>query len=206
MRASTSWSMPFPVCLRPLNPGGRRLNASERMSRAVTSCPSASSIVARVAPTRPQPMITIFIAYLLSHRLSEEYHLTGRIFDDVLRRRSDLELAQRTLVADAHDDRVDLSVGGLVHDGVAAVSRLQQLARYLVVHGAGDTLGLSEDILAGTCFGGHFGVQRQIPRDLDHVYGIDGALVPFGEMTAQRERIEPRPPAVNRHKHVFDPQ
>src|SRR5436309_12681755 len=124
-RARTSWSMALPACLRPLNSGGRRLKASGRMSSTVTSCPSASSQVARVAPTRPQPIITTFIRYLFPDRLSEKDDLARRVGEDVLRGGPNLKLAEGALVTDAHHNGVDLPVRRLINDGMSPVSGLQ---------------------------------------------------------------------------------
>src|SRR3990172_936507 len=62
MRARTSRSMPLPTCRLPRKSCGSRRKASALVSSTVTSWPSCSSIVARAAPTRPQPMITTFIS------------------------------------------------------------------------------------------------------------------------------------------------
>src|SRR5690606_13579779 len=55
---SVSRSNPTPVTFFPVNSEERRRNASGFWSTAATECPLDSRDWARVAPTRPQPMIT----------------------------------------------------------------------------------------------------------------------------------------------------
>ncbi len=55
---SVSRSNPTPVTFFPVNSEERRRNASGFWSTTATECPLDSRDWARVAPTRPQPMIT----------------------------------------------------------------------------------------------------------------------------------------------------
>src|SRR5438132_4436704 len=191
-RASTSWSIALPACLRPLKSVGRRLNASGRISITVTSCPSLSSQVARVAPTRPQPMMTTFIGYLFPDRLSENDDLAWRVGEDILWGRANLEFAENALVADAHSDGVNLAVGCLVNDRVTFVAGLQQLAGDLVVHPVRYLFRVGHDVCTRPRFAGHFSVQGQVARYFDHVNGVDGALISLREVAGQSKSVEPR--------------
>src|SRR5665648_506157 len=56
--ASVSRSKPRPVTFLPLNSASRRLKASGFWSMTATEWPRSSNDCARVAPTRPQPMMT----------------------------------------------------------------------------------------------------------------------------------------------------
>src|SRR5690349_17861328 len=55
----TSRSNPMPVTVMPLNDGPRRRNASGFESMTAVVCPRSSRLRVSVAPTRPQPMITM---------------------------------------------------------------------------------------------------------------------------------------------------
>src|SRR3954452_2269341 len=54
----TSWSKPYPVILSPLKPGPSRRKLSGSLSMIATVWLRSSRLLARVEPTRPQPMIT----------------------------------------------------------------------------------------------------------------------------------------------------
>src|SRR4051795_3883320 len=54
----TSWSKPYPVILSPLNPGPSLRKLSGSLSMTETVWLRSSRLLARVEPTRPQPMIT----------------------------------------------------------------------------------------------------------------------------------------------------
>src|SRR6266498_3500958 len=140
--------MALPACRRPLTSGGRRLKASGRISSTVTSCPSPSSQVASVAPTRPQPMITTFMRYLFPDWLSEKNDLAGGVGKDVLGGAPNLKFAESALVPDAHHNGVHLPVGSLINDGVTPVTGLQQLAGNLIVHLVCYLFGFGEDVFA----------------------------------------------------------
>src|SRR5690606_41953057 len=57
----TSRSNPMPVTRRPWKPGRSRRKACGSRSMMATECPLSSRMWARVAPTRPHPMITTCI-------------------------------------------------------------------------------------------------------------------------------------------------
>src|SRR5947209_2429060 len=60
-RRSTSSSMPFPSIISPLKSLPSRSKACRLLSITVTWCPARERALATIAPTRPQPTITIFI-------------------------------------------------------------------------------------------------------------------------------------------------
>src|SRR3989304_737282 len=82
-------------------------------------------------------------------------HLTRRVLQHILRRRSHLELPQGPLIAHAQDYPVHRPLDRLVDDGVAGVPRLQDLRRYLKVEGIGHLLRPSQDSLSLPRLGAH---------------------------------------------------
>src|SRR3990170_4799550 len=118
--------MPLPVILRPPNVSGRkRSNWYAFMSSTATSCPSRSSVAANSEPTRPQPMMTIFIS--LVHRLSAHPHLALCAPQHVLDDTAQLEFTKRLVELRPEDDEIDAAFDRLVDNGVAGVSCLEGL-------------------------------------------------------------------------------
>src|SRR5919202_6943216 len=142
-RLSTSWSMPLPRMVVPPKSEPSREKAEPFVSRIVTSWPEASSICARRAPTRPQPMMmtnvpTALLVAALTHggdcvrhgrshrwRGARDPDTAGCVLQDVRRRVPQVELAELALVGDAHHDQVGLAFERFVDDRGAEIASLQ---------------------------------------------------------------------------------
>src|SRR5215471_9611925 len=144
-RRSKSWSMPLPSIVVPLKSGPRRLNAEDFTSRTVTSWSALVNCCASRAPTRPQPMMMTNVSRLPrmielapaltcragwslgrahERRRAGQPHAAWSVLEHIGRGMPQVELAELALVADAHDDQVDLAFEGFVDDCGAHVARL----------------------------------------------------------------------------------
>src|SRR5262249_28112691 len=86
--------MPWPTTNPPVQEEPRRLSASSFSSLAVTAQPSASTRLATLEPTRPQPMMIAFTSS--AYRGNRVWQLASILFEDALRKCHDEDFAGRS--------------------------------------------------------------------------------------------------------------
>jgi|BarGraNGADG00212_1021973.scaffolds.fasta_scaffold51214_2 hypothetical protein len=81
------------------------------------------------------------------------------ILEDVVGRSTYLERPDEPLVPDAHDNRIDSALPGLVHNRLAGFACLEQFSGYLAASARRDLLGLAKELLSTPRISLHLGIQ-----------------------------------------------
>src|SRR5664279_4677141 len=165
-RRRVSSSVPSPRRASPLNELGRRSNAAVVISRMETWWPPSSSMTASIAPTRPQPTITVRMSSSgsLADRLPDDPHGAAGVREHVRNGSSDGEVAAESLaIGQSQNQQVGGPLTGLIDQRGAHVARLEEDRLDGLVFRFGDPFHGVQDPLGILGSAGDIGLERQAP-------------------------------------------